>query len=173
MREQYDTTGLHVVELEAADPGQSRRRVLGRSLKQMLVAPESDEQDALAVARLAREEKSEAADRRWWRAHSAELAYALGNPTSTTSHKHRAEKRGLAAELVILAEVAERDRWKCGICGKRVVKTAKGRRSASLDHIVPISKGGGNLYSNTQLSHLECNWAKKDRDRMASQMRLF
>lgn len=34
--------------------------------------------------------------------------------------------------------------------------------SASLDHVVPMSKGGGHTYANTQCSHLKCNVDKKN-----------
>ena len=133
------------------------------------VIPDSATEETLPEAT----ERSELADRRWWRRVSPSPAFAIENSFMAASHKHRAVKAGVAAERVELLGVAERDGWKCGICGKRVGKRAKGRRSASLDHIVPIVCGGGNLYSNTQLVHLECNWAKQARDTYPSQMRLF
>ncbi|MCK4625025.1 MAG: HNH endonuclease [Phycisphaerae bacterium] len=35
------------------------------------------------------------------------------------------------------------------------------RRSASLDHIVPISQGGHHTRKNVQLAHLGCNIQKR------------
>ena len=165
MREQYDTTGLHPVKLEFPDVGYraTDHHVGGARPGIVYEAP----------AEPTVEERSELADRRWWRRVSSAPAFAVESPTLATRHMRRAAKAGLAAERVELMEVAERDGWKCGICGKRVVKTARGRRSASLDHIVPVACGGGNRYSNVQLVHLECNWAKKERDLLPSQMRLF
>lgn len=166
MREQYDTTGLHPVKLEFPEVGSQQREGGGWSQSYTYDLDEPEE--------MAPEERSELADRRWWRSISPDPAHPLSAPTSyAAGHVRRAVKAGVDAERVDLLTVADRDRWRCGLCGKRVVKTARGRRSASLDHIVPIARGGGNLYSNVQLAHLECNWAKRDRDTLASQMRLF
>ena len=44
-------------------------------------------------------------------------------------------------------------------------------RSASLDHIEPLSLGGQHVHSNVQLAHLDCNMAKSNRQ--AAQLRLF
>lgn len=55
-----------------------------------------------------------------------------------------------------------RDGWKCGICGKKINRRVKAPHptSPSLDHIVPMSKGGGHLYSNVQAAHFLCNSQK-------------
>ncbi len=165
MRRQYDTTGLHPVKLEFPNVGYRATDYRVGGARPGIAYKVPTEPTA--------EERSELADRRWWRRISPRPAFAIENSFIAASHKHRAVKAGVAAERVELLEVAERDGWKCGICSKRVGKRAKGRRSASLDHIVPIVCGGGNLYSNTQLVHLECNWAKQARDTYPSQMRLF
>lgn len=43
----------------------------------------------------------------------------------------------------------------CGICGGRL---AKGK--ATLDHIIPISRGGPDHYENTRATHYGCNQRK-------------
>jgi len=63
------------------------------------------------------------------------------------------------------AYIAERDGWRCGICGGRV---AKGKMHpdpmcGSIDHIVPVSHGGGNGLENLRLVHLRCNLSRRDR----------
>lgn len=62
------------------------------------------------------------------------------------------------------ADVFEFDGWVCGICGKKVNKDLSFPHpySASLDHIVPLSKGGTHTYSNVQLAHFICNSKKRD-----------
>lgn len=115
------------------------------------------------------EERPAAADRRSWRRPEA---HALSSFNLSSAHQHRAEKLGAVSERIDLWVVAERDRWRCGICGKRVGQMTTGRRSASLDHIVPLARGGQNLYVNVQLVHLVCNWSKHDRDTLPSQLRL-
>jgi 5-methylcytosine-specific restriction endonuclease McrA len=58
--------------------------------------------------------------------------------------------------------VYERDGWTCGICLKRINKRAKypNPLSPSLDHIIPMSRGGGHQYVNVQAAHLRCNIEK-------------
>lgn len=82
-----------------------------------------------------------------------------------TTYRSRARKYGVEYEPVNKQRVFERDGWMCGICGKRVDKRLKDRHPlmASLDHIVPMSLGGGHTYLNTQCSHLECNLRKSFR----------
>ena len=58
--------------------------------------------------------------------------------------------------------VFERNNWICQLCQTPVSKS-KNRNLvdiASLDHIIPISKGGEHSYANTQLAHLSCNIRK-------------
>lgn len=69
-----------------------------------------------------------------------------------------------AGEVVRLADVAERDDHRCRICGDTVPLTSwPDPTSASLDHIIPLSKGGEHTMANTQLAHLACNMSKGDR----------
>lgn len=89
--------------------------------------------------------------------------------------RHAAEQRKLArrAERMALAfvekvdrrTVFERDRWVCQLCGGPVPRSAKfpDPLSASLDHIIPISRDGAHSYRNTQLAHFGCNSAKNNR----------
>lgn len=61
--------------------------------------------------------------------------------------------------------VYERCRWKCSICGKRVSPRRKypHPKSASLDHIVPLSwrqDSPGHVWGNVTLAHLVCNQRK-------------
>ena len=58
--------------------------------------------------------------------------------------------------------VFERDHWTCAICGKRIDAQAKfpDVMSASVDHVVPLSKGGAHLYANVRATHYECNRRK-------------
>ena len=57
------------------------------------------------------------------------------------------------------AQLAERDKWKCHICGGRVLKSAKvpHPRAATVDHLIPISAGGVDGLENVALAHFLCN----------------
>ncbi len=67
-------------------------------------------------------------------------------------------------ELFTRDELGERDGWVCQLCFEPVDPTLvwPDPRSQSLDHIVPISKGGAHVRENCQIAHLECNVAKSD-----------
>jgi len=53
----------------------------------------------------------------------------------------------------------------CGICKETIDLTLKhpNRMSLSIDHILPISKGGNNFQNNLQPTHLICNMLKSDK----------
>jgi 5-methylcytosine-specific restriction endonuclease McrA len=77
----------------------------------------------------------------------------------------RARHHDVPYELVNRQEVYERDKWMCGICNEPVDKALKfpDVMSASLDHIIPMAKGGPHSYENTQCAHFICNSIKSDR----------
>lgn len=80
--------------------------------------------------------------------------------------KRRAIKAGAATGIPVkFAEIAERDKWKCSLCGGRVLKSKSSPhpRSASLDHVIPLSLGGAHDPSNVSLAHLLCNTTKNNR----------
>lgn len=57
--------------------------------------------------------------------------------------------------------VFERDKWTCQICGHKVKRTKEYHpHQASVDHIVPLSEGGGHVYSNVQTACVMCNSVK-------------
>lgn len=81
-------------------------------------------------------------------------------------HRRRALKKAASTgEPVLLAAIAERDRWRCSICKKAVNPKLEWPhpKSPSLDHVVPLSKGGAHDPSNVALAHLGCNTAKNNR----------
>lgn len=79
-------------------------------------------------------------------------------------HKRRALKRKLPADDIRPLDVFERDGWVCGICAAPVDRDLQwpDEMSASLDHVVPLSRGGHHVLSNVQLAHLGCNIRKGD-----------
>lgn len=78
-------------------------------------------------------------------------------------HRRRARIHNCETEQFFDTEIFERDCWVCQICGKHVDETLKHPhpRSKSLDHIVPISRGGNHTRKNVQLAHLVCNIRKQ------------
>lgn len=77
-------------------------------------------------------------------------------------HARRAARKGADAEVFEPREVFERDGWICGICEDPVDSTVRwpDPGAPTLDHIVPLSKGGTHSRGNTQLAHFYCNSVK-------------
>jgi hypothetical protein len=74
----------------------------------------------------------------------------------------RSRKFGALYEYIDIYNIYKRDNWICGICGAKVNKRLKypNPNSPSLDHIIPLSKGGSHTNDNVQISHLRCNLSK-------------
>ena len=77
-------------------------------------------------------------------------------------NKRRALLREALVESFDRVEIFERDDWVCQLCGTPVdrLATFPAPLSASLDHIIPISRGGTHEPGNAQCSHLRCNVSK-------------
>lgn len=83
------------------------------------------------------------------------------------NRRRQALKLGLPTERYTTEEIAERDGFICGLCEEPVDMTLSGRnlRGPTIDHIIPISKGGPDTRVNVQLAHLRCNIIKGNRSR--------
>ena len=81
---------------------------------------------------------------------------------SDVNRRRRARLRLAKTELYTALEIAERDGWRCAICRKRIGQSYAypHPRSLSIDHIIPIAKGGDDVKSNVQSAHLHCNMSK-------------
>lgn len=77
------------------------------------------------------------------------------------ARKH-AIRRAAFVEKVDRLVVFERDGWICYLCGEPVDKTLTGRdpMAPSIDHIIPLSRGGLDCYDNVALAHYSCNCRK-------------
>lgn len=73
----------------------------------------------------------------------------------------------MVGDVVLLQEIAERDRWRCGICRRRVNPRWKwpNPKSPSLDHVIPLADVENTEHSrrNVRLAHLGCNIARGNR----------
>lgn len=79
------------------------------------------------------------------------------------SHARRGDKLGLGDQKVTIAYLMQRDGRRCGICRKPVRGKRGTGRGPSLDHIIPLSRGGRHEPTNVQLAHLDCNLSKNCR----------
>lgn len=75
----------------------------------------------------------------------------------------RARKRGNpVTSAALIGEIIERDGLLCGACGVGVDLSLAWPDpfSKSVDHIVPLARGGAHSLDNCQLMHLRCNISK-------------
>lgn len=79
-------------------------------------------------------------------------------------HRRRALLNQAPYESISSLDIYERDGWTCGICIEPMDRDLRypDPMSPSLDHIVPLSKGGHHVRDNVQASHLLCNVIKND-----------
>lgn len=56
----------------------------------------------------------------------------------------------------IKRQLISRDGAVCAICGKPI----NNMKDCTIDHIVPVSKGGQTIVENCQLAHFRCNVEK-------------
>lgn len=76
------------------------------------------------------------------------------------SPKRRAKM--LEGDDIIHLEVFERDEWICHLCQKLIDKTLRGDSwwRATLDHVLPLSRGGTHTWDNVKAAHWKCNMDK-------------
>ena len=80
------------------------------------------------------------------------------------THRKRARKNGCEFDPTVSAiKVFERDGWRCKLCGVKTPKRLRGSGewdAPELDHVVPLSLGGGHVWGNVQCACRRCNIAK-------------
>lgn len=84
-----------------------------------------------------------------------------------SQRRRRARKKGAVSEPYTIREIGERDGWRCHICKTKTWTRYIGKhyhpKKPTVDHIVPLSKGGTDLKSNVAIACYLCNTAKGDR----------
>ena len=84
-------------------------------------------------------------------------------------HTHKRHMRRLrmlgtqvAGEEITLAVLYQRDKGTCHLCRQPVDLAYKGRHrlAPSIDHLIPLSKGGVHRWENVALAHFGCNCRK-------------
>lgn len=74
------------------------------------------------------------------------------------AHVRRMRHSGAEVERFTFAEICVRDKWRCGVCGKKVPRVKyPDPQSPSLDHVIPLSQGGPHTRANVRLTHWLCN----------------
>lgn len=116
--------------------------------------------------REANAERISEAQRRWREANPGRVAASR----NLREHRRRARLRDAFIEDVPRLEIFERDNWQCMISGclypgipASLDVAHTDPTYASVDHAVPLSRGGLHERRNLQTAHLGCNVAKQSR----------
>jgi hypothetical protein len=99
------------------------------------------------------------------RARSAQ--WVKDHPEEHRAHNQRRralQRSNGPCETFLDLEIFDRDMWICQICDLPVDQLLRypDPMSVSLDHIIPIVKGGVHTKANVQTSHALCTWRKSD-----------
>lgn len=90
------------------------------------------------------------------------------------SLRRRARIAGAYIDAVDVNKVHERDKWKCVSCGCKVVRTRYHQPNrATIDHRVPLSKGGSHTYENCHTMCVVCNSKKEASMPIGVQLSVF
>lgn len=133
---------------------------------------------AIAQPRLARMRVLKPLRRRWFSVSCPMCAtpFITDNPRDrhcsprcgkrADKDKRRALERNAFVAPVNRAQVYERDHWTCQLCREPVMRheVVPHPQAPTLDHIVPLSRGGTHEPANVQLAHYRCNSIKSDGD---------
>lgn len=103
-------------------------------------------------------------------ARPAARARAAKDINRRKSSKRRKARMG---ERYRFIDIAERDGWRCHLCGGKVPQREhRGRPlDPEIDHLVPVSAGGSDEPSNVALAHRKCNMSRGARG--SAQLRLL
>jgi 5-methylcytosine-specific restriction endonuclease McrA len=78
--------------------------------------------------------------------------------------RSRAVRFGPGVEAISIQEVYEKDKGICWICGLSVpMETSVRALRPTVDHTVPLIKGGSHSKDNVHLAHYSCNCARRER----------
>jgi 5-methylcytosine-specific restriction endonuclease McrA len=89
---------------------------------------------------------------------------ALGRRQQRDRLKRKNSQRytNLVSEPYTLAEIAARDRYRCGLCRRKVNMRLSGSdpQGPTIDHVIPLLISRDDTRANVQLAHRTCNIAK-------------
>lgn len=92
--------------------------------------------------------------------------YRESNPfgVAVTVARQRAEEFGVVSTLTTeeWKEVVKIHEYICHVCGERVSLEINSPLRISLDHVVPLSRGGDNTKENVLPAHRRCNQSRND-----------
>lgn len=100
------------------------------------------------------------------RANRQACAACKAKRNQTTNRRKSAKRKGAAVGVrYTLAELGERDGWRCHLCRRSVDRTLPGTAAMgpTVDHLVPLAAGGMDELRNVSLAHRSCNVQRRDK----------
>lgn len=98
------------------------------------------------------------ANREWFYAYCREWNASNRDSMIASYHLVRAKEFYPGPyDKILPSELYLRDKGICGICNLAV---KEGSTEQSIDHIIPLSRGGTHTWDNVQLAHINCNKSK-------------
>jgi len=89
---------------------------------------------------------------------------AFRRASINANHRRRVrETGGKVDESLDIFQVFEEENWICQICGDQCDPLLRDRDPdmVTIDHIIPVSKGGSHTRANVQTAHFRCNMEKQ------------
>lgn len=98
------------------------------------------------------------------RIHKAKVGKTFGARARLVLQKLYGNQWREHYESINRRKVLERDGWRCQLCGCKLKDTKTWHeRQATVDHIVPLARGGDHKYTNVQAACMMCNSKKGDK----------
>lgn len=88
------------------------------------------------------------------------------------NRRNKLKQNGTVDNNITIDKLMIRDNGICYICGKDCDKNdftinndafITGKGYPTIDHVIPVSKGGTHTWDNVKLSHMKCNSQKRDK----------
>jgi len=153
---------LHENKAKIAERAATYNAIYRQNNKEKIAADQAVYYKANKERIAARKSEYRQANKERIKIREAEYSKAHPEANRENSHRRRALRRNVEVEKFKDVEIFKRDNWTCKICHKKVNGRLKypNPLSRSLDHIIPISKGGTHTKDNVQCAHYLCNCKK-------------
>lgn len=137
-RQKFCSRACHLLQQNHGDKPERRCEVCGKPLARLKRA------DAVTC--------SPVCNVRLWQSRNEERHR---RNAADNASRRRARKRDLPEEPIDRLSIYDRDKGICHLCGRKVSP-----KTFHLDHLVPVSLGGGTVAANLRVAHPSCNVRK-------------
>jgi HNH endonuclease/Homeodomain-like domain len=96
---------------------------------------------------------------------SRECSNKYGNRVKETNRRKRIKANGKVNWNISIERLLKRDGKECYLCGEDTNKNLDTNHDdyPSIEHVIPVSKGGTHTWDNVKVAHRKCNTEKRDK----------